>query len=64
MDKYTRFRGGNPIWIENSNASVIVKKEVWGSENSFWIKVSGVWKKCISYIKVSGVWKICVPRKL
>ena len=64
MDKYTIIRGGNPIWIENSNASVIVNKEFWGSENSFWIKVSGVWKKCISYIKVSGVWKICVPRKL
>lgn len=30
--------------------------------NAFWLKVSGVWKKCVTWIKVSGVWKIATPR--
>lgn len=29
--------------------------------NAFWVKVSGIWKKTITYVKVSGVWKIATP---
>lgn len=26
--------------------------------NTFWIKVSGVWKQATTYVKVSGIWKV------
>ena len=62
MDRYSRFRGGGTIWSNGSVASNIVNTEFWGNRNSFWIKVSGVWKKCITWIKVAGVWKQATPK--
>lgn len=61
MDRYTRFRGGDQIWSNKTPASNIVNKEFWGASNYFWIKVSGVWKRCITWIKVSGIWKQAIP---
>ena len=63
MDRYSRLRGGSSIWSEKNLASDIINKDFFGDTtiNSFWIKVSGVWKKCTTWIKVSGVWKQATP---
>jgi len=63
MDRYTRFRGGHQIWTNKSVASIIVNTNFFGksSLNKFWIKISGVWKECITWIKVAGIWKQATP---
>lgn len=61
-NKYTRFRGGSSIWSDKTISSNIVNEDFWGGKNTFWIKVSGVWKQCITWIKVSGVWKQSNPK--
>lgn len=49
----------------NDSASVEINaipiQSVVVGNNSFWIKVSGVWKQAITWVKVSGVWKIATP---
>ena len=53
------------VWIDNSPASVILNNEFFGapaSTNKLWIKVSGVWKECVTWIKVAGVWKEAEPK--
>lgn len=62
MDRYTRFRGGSDIWSNTSTSSMLINKDFFGSQNYFWIKISGVWKKCITWIKVSGVWRQATPK--
>ena len=71
MDKYFKvvrrdIRGGSSIWIDKSNASEVVNNEFFDnnqvSNNIFFIKVSGVWRQCITWIKVSGVWRQSNPK--
>ena len=52
IDRYTRYRGGDAIWSNNSNSSIIVNNQFWGvsvATNIIWFKVSGVWKQCITW---------------
>jgi hypothetical protein len=30
--------------------------------SSFWVRISGVWKQCVTWIKVLGVWKQATPK--
>lgn len=68
MDKYFKTvsapKGGRLIWNDNSPASVILNNEFFSNSpiNKFWIKISGVWKECITWIKVSGIWKQATPK--
>jgi hypothetical protein len=32
------------------------------TQNSFWVKINGVWKQAVSWIKVDGVWKQMTPK--
>lgn len=32
------------------------------AENTFWLKVSGLWKQAVMWIKVSGEWKQTSPK--
>lgn len=57
MDRNTRIRGGSSLWAEDSPASTIITNEFFGAPKQLWIKVSGVWRRCVAWIKVSGVWK-------
>lgn len=64
IDRYTRYRGGDAIWSNNSNSSIIVNNQFWGvsvATNIIWFKVSGVWKQCITWVNVGGVWKEVNP---
>ena len=71
MDKYfrkfPRVRGGSSLWTEPNAGSTLLNNETFGivtppsGLSSFWLKVSGVWKQCITYIKVGGVWKTASP---
>ena len=61
MDRYTRYRGGSVIWADSSNASVIINNDFFGAPtpvhgNTFYIKVSGVWKPGEAFVK-AGTWK-------
>ena len=71
MDKYFKvvrrdIRGGSSLWSDRTKASDILNNEFFDnnqvSNNIFWIKVSGVWKQCITWIKVSGVWRQSNPK--
>ena len=64
MDRYTRIRGGSAYWTERDLVENIFVTEFFGTSlaNKFWIKVSGVWKECITWIKVNGVWKQASPK--
>ena len=69
MDKYFKtvspLKGGRLVWNNNSPASTILNNEFFETEtakNKFWIKISGVWKECVTWIKVSGIWKQATPK--
>lgn len=69
MDKYFRsfpkVRGGSALFSDNTQASFLLNTETFGSSSllsKFWLKVSGVWKECVTWLKVSGVWKVTSPK--
>jgi hypothetical protein len=63
MDRTTRIRGGSTLWSDGLPAGTIMNNDFFGTQgNSFWVKISGVWKQCIGYIKISGVWKAFSPK--
>jgi len=62
MDRYTRQRGGSANWSNGSPASKIINTSFFGVKNTFWIKISGIWKTATAYIKIAGIWKQADPK--
>lgn len=65
MDRLrTRITGGSALWDDESPASIVQNNDFFGTASSLsklWIKVSGLWKECITWIKVGGLWKTAQP---
>jgi len=69
MDKYFRsfpkIRGGSALFSDGTPGSLFLNAETFGSSSAlskFWLKVSGIWKECVTWLKVSGIWKVASPK--